>query len=99
MPALYSDWFLKRLEEGFVYVRNPMSLHVVSKIDLSKEAIDCVVFWTKDPSKILGKIEQLDAYVKNYYFQITINGYPREIEKNVPPLETAISAYSGISGN
>ena len=66
MPALYSDWFLKRLEEGFVYVRNPMSLHVVSKIDLSKEAIDCVVFWTKDPSKILGKIEQLDAYAVSY---------------------------------
>ena len=97
IPALYCDWFLKRLEEGFVYVRNPMSFHVVSKINLSKEAIDCIVFWTKDPSKIIEKLDQLNAYVKNYYFQITINGYPKEIEKNIPSLENATNSFIKLS--
>ncbi|MHB1377178.1 MAG: DUF1848 domain-containing protein, partial [Candidatus Humimicrobiaceae bacterium] len=63
----------------------------------SKEEIDCIVLWTKDPSKILKKIDQLNTYVKNYYFQITINGYPKEIEKNVPPLETAINSFIDLS--
>jgi len=97
IPALYCDWFLKRLEGGFVYVRNPMSFHVVSKINLSKEAIDCIVFWTKDPSKIIEKLDKLNSYVKNYYFQITINGYPKEIEKNVPSLENTINSFIKLS--
>jgi len=70
---------------------------MVSKISFSKEAIDCIVFWTKDPSKILKKIDKLNSYVKNYYFQITVNGYPKEIEKNVPPLETAINSFIDLS--
>ena len=83
IPAFYCDWFFNRLKEGFVYVRNPMNFHQVSKIILSKDIVDCIVFWTKDPSKIIAKLGQLDDYGYRYYFQITINGYPKEIEKNM----------------
>ena len=83
IPAFYSEWFFNRLKEGYVYVRNPMNFHQVSKISLSKDVVDCVVFWTKDSSKIISKLGQLDAYGYRYYFQITINGYAKEIEKNM----------------
>ncbi|MBE3089167.1 MAG: DUF1848 domain-containing protein, partial [Actinobacteria bacterium] len=98
IPVFYSEWFFKRLEEGFVYVRNPMNFHVVSKINLSKDVLDCIVFWTKDPSKIIAKLDQLDDLGYRYYFQITINGYPKEIEKNVPDLESAIDSFINLSG-
>ena len=49
IPAFYLDWFLKRLKEGFLLVRNPMSYHQVSEVTLSPKVIDCIVFWTKDP--------------------------------------------------
>ena len=86
IPAFYSEWFFNRLREGFVYVRNPMNFHQVSKIILSKDVVDCIVFWTKDPSKIISKLDRLDDIGYRYYFQITINGYPKEIEKNMPIL-------------
>ena len=97
IPVFYSEWFFKRLEEGFVYVRNPMNFHVVSKINLSNDVIGCIVFWTKDPSKIIAKLDQLNAYGYRYYFQITINGYPKEIEKNVPDLESTIDSFINLS--
>jgi len=97
IPAFYCEWFFNRLKEGFVYVRNPMNFHQVSKISLSKDVVDCIVFWTKDPSKIISKLGQLDDYGYRYYFQITINGYPKEIEKNVPDLESAINSFINLS--
>ena len=27
VPNYYSDWFINRLKEGFLYVRNPMNTH------------------------------------------------------------------------
>jgi hypothetical protein len=81
IPTFYYDWFFNRLKEGFVYVRNPMNFRQVSKISLFKDVVDCIVFWTKVPSKITEKLDQLDGLGYRYYFQININGYPREIDK------------------
>ena len=44
IPAFYSDWFFKRLEEGYLYVRNPMNPGQVSKILLNQDTVDCFVF-------------------------------------------------------
>ena len=54
MPTQYCNWFFKRLEEGFVYVRNPMNFHVVSKISLSKEEVDCI------DDKLISEIFNID---------------------------------------
>ena len=40
IPNYYSDWFIARIKEGFLYVRNPMNAHQISKIDLSPEVVD-----------------------------------------------------------
>ncbi len=81
IPAFYLDWFFNRLNEGYVLVRNPMNYFQVSKVNLNKDLIDCIVFWTKDPTNILNRLNELEGY--NYYFQITINPYGRDIERNV----------------
>lgn len=44
IPAFYSDWFYNRIREGQVCVRNPINRHQVSKIRLSPDVIDCIVF-------------------------------------------------------
>lgn len=82
IPNYYSEWFLNRIKEGFVYVRNPMNYHQVSRIELSSENIDCIVFWTKNPEPMLDKLEILEDY--SYYFQVTLTGYGRDIEPGVP---------------
>ena len=50
IPAFFSRWFFKRIDEGFVLVRNPFNRKQVSRISLSPDFIDCIVFWTKNPS-------------------------------------------------
>ncbi|MBO5278018.1 MAG: DUF1848 domain-containing protein [Lachnospiraceae bacterium] len=82
IPNYYSDWFFNRIREGFVYVRNPMNFHQVSKIGLSPELIDCIVFWTKNPQPMLARLGELSAYP--YYFQFTLTGYGKDIEPGVP---------------
>lgn len=82
IPAFYSDWFFGRIREGFVRVRNPMNPHQVSEINLSPDAVDAIVFWTKDPTPMLGKLGMIEKY--NYYFQFTLTSYGSDIETCVP---------------
>lgn len=82
IPNYYSDWFFNRIKEKYVYVRNPMNPHQVSKIDLSPEVVDCIVFWTKNPKPMLDRLDELKEY--KYYFQFTLTGYGTNIECNVP---------------
>ncbi len=84
IPAFYSDWFFNRLKVGEVLVRNPLNPHQVSTIKLSPEVVDCIVFWTKDPTPMLSHLDELDAYGYKYYFQFTVNPYAQDIEVYVP---------------
>lgn len=82
IPNYYSEWFLNRIKEGYLYVRNPMNIHQISKIDISPEIVDCIVFWTKNPEPMLDKMEQLNDY--KYYFQFTLTGYGKDMESGLP---------------
>lgn len=82
IPSYYSEWFFNRIKEGYLYVRNPMNPRQVSKIDLSPEVVDCIVFWTKNPLPMLDRLQELSVY--HYYFQFTLTGYGRDVETNVP---------------
>lgn len=82
IPNYYADWFYNRIKEGFVCVRNPMNPHQVSRITLSPEVVDCIVFWTKNLVPMLERLDELSAYP--YYFQYTLTGYGRDVERNLP---------------
>lgn len=82
IPNYYAEWFMGRIREGFCYVRNPMNPHQVSRIDLSPQVVDCIVFWTKNPAGIMKYLDELQDYT--YYFQFTLTGYGRDIEPNLP---------------
>ena len=82
MPNYYSDWFYNRIKEGFLYVRNPMNAHQISSINLSPEVVDCIVFWTKNPANMLGRLAELKNY--QYYFQFTLTGYGKDVEPGLP---------------
>lgn len=82
IPSYYSDWFFNRIKEGFVYVRNPMNIHQVSKVSLSPDVVDGIVLWTKNPLPMLDRLDELAQY--NYYFQFTLNSYQTDVEVNLP---------------
>jgi hypothetical protein len=72
IPAFYSEWFMNRVRDGYLYVRNPFNYNQISKIDIKPDKVDCIVFWTKDPKPIINKLDELDTKGYHYYFQFTI---------------------------
>lgn len=82
IPTYYSEWFFNRLREGDVLVRNPMNARQISRIFLSPEAVDGIVFWTKNPVPMLSRLGELEPYP--YYFQFTLTAYGRDVEPNLP---------------
>lgn len=95
IPAFYFDWFLKRLKERELLVRNPMNRKQVSRILLTPDTIDCIAFWTKDATKMEDKLNQLDPYP--YFIQYTINPYQKIYEKNVPENEYTVKNFKSIA--
>ena len=77
IPAFYSEWFFNRLREGYIDVRNPMNIHQVSRVKITPDVIDCIVFWTKNPKAMLTRLDELNEY--NFYFQFTLNPYDKKI--------------------
>lgn len=95
IPAFYWEWFLNRVQAGFVDVRNPMNIHRVSRIDIRPEVVDCIVFWTKNAGSIIPHLDQLKDY--KYYFQYTINPYNKLIEENVPLKKYVVENFRLLS--
>lgn len=88
IPNYYSEWFLNRIKEGFLYVRNPMNAHQISEIKITPDLVDCIVFWTKNPDPMLERLDELKKY--KYYFQFTLTGYGNDVERNLPNKKTVI---------
>lgn len=96
IPTYYSEWFLKRVRDGYVYVRNPMNTHQISKISLAPDVVDAIVFWTKNPAPMLSKLDALKDYM--YYFQFTLNSYGADAERNIPnKKDFVIPAFQRLS--
>lgn len=86
IPAHYSDWFLNRLREGFVYVRNPRVPRLIWKIPLSPEDVEGIVFWTKDGRKLSSLLEETEKLgYQNYYINYTCTPYGKDLEPGLPP--------------
>ena len=82
LPTFYSEWLFSRLREEYVYVRNPMNMHQIGKVNLAPSVVDGIVFWTKNPIPMLSRLHEIEKY--NYYFQFTLNPYGKDVEPNVP---------------
>ena len=95
IPAFYSEWFFNRIKAGYVDVRNPMNIHQVSRVKITPDVVDCIVFWTKNPQNMLPRLNELKDY--NYYFQFTINPYDKQIEANVPIKANVIETFKELS--
>ncbi|NLY19396.1 MAG: DUF1848 domain-containing protein [Clostridiaceae bacterium] len=97
IPAYYSEWFIRRLNAGFVLTRNPMNHARISKVLLTPDIVDCIVFWTKDPLNMMNKLDILDNMGYKYYFQFTVTPYDSSIEKGLRDKEEIIKTFLNLS--
>lgn len=95
IPAFYSKWFLNRIKEGYVCVRNPYNPKQVTKYSLSPEAVDLIAFCTKNPLPMLPFPDELKPY--GQYWFVTITPYGKDIEPNVPDKETVMEGFKELS--
>lgn len=98
IPAFYPKWFINRVREGFVYVRNPFNANQISKIPLGEDIVDCIVFWSKNPEPIMEDLPEIrKKYHDAFYFQYTINAYGHDLEPSIPELEKRIDTFKRLS--
>jgi hypothetical protein len=100
IPAFYSGWLMKRLEEKKVWVKNPLNAKSITEICLDPEYIECMVFWTKNPKNMLPHLPRIDDLGHRYYFQFTLTPYDDKIERNLEKNDMAATfiALSNMIG-
>lgn len=97
IPCFYADWFMNRIRAGYVLTRNPMNPAQVSRIQLSPNVIDGIVFWTKDAANMLPHLAESDRLGYKYYFQHTITPYDQRIERYLRPKEQIEDTFIELS--
>jgi hypothetical protein len=91
IPAFYSDWFLNRIKAGMVFVQQPYTKKLM-RVSLRPEDVSAVVFWSKNFSPILSRLEAIERTTKNLFFHFTITAN-RALELHTPDYRDAIRDY------
>ena len=94
IPAFFSEWFLNRIDEGFICTRNPYNDNIY-KYPLDSKIIDCLCFCTKNPKPMLKDLDKLNDF--NQFWFVTITPYGRDIERNVPSFKRVIKSFKELS--
>lgn len=80
LPCCYPDWMMNRIRAGYALTRNPMNPSQLSRVSLSPDIVDCIVFWTKDARNMMPYLWELEQRGYRYYFQFTLTPYGRDLE-------------------
>ena len=97
IPCWYMDWFMNRVRAGYALARNPMNAGQVSRVPLSPEVVDGVVFWTKDAKNLLPHLDELDALGYHYYVQFTLTPYEGPLEPGLRPKRDIMDTFEALS--
>ncbi len=97
IPSYYGRWFVNRLKEGYVLIQNPYNQDRYSKAILTKETVDIIVFWTKDPIPFIKYLDEIDKMGYKYYFQFTLTPYDKTVEKNLPAKKELLESFIYLS--
>lgn len=97
IPAFYSKWFVNRIKEGYVLVRNPYNPSAVTKYRINPEVVDLIAFCTKNPAPMLGYMDILKPYGQFWF--VTITPYGKEIEPNVPDKRQVLEDFKTLSNS
>lgn len=97
IPALYTDWLMNRLREGYAMVREPYRPHRVGRVNLAPQETDCLVFWSKNPEPLLPHLEEIERMGHLFYFQFTLNPYGPPLEAGLPPVNQRIDTFRRLA--
>ena len=93
----FSEWLLRRFEEGYALSRNPLFPHKVSRLELSPDVVDCVVFCSKNYRPILPRLREITDRFNSYCYY-TITAYGHDVEPGVPPIDESMQTLIELAG-
>jgi hypothetical protein len=97
IPTFYGEWFMNRLDAGYCTMVNPYNQQI-SRVELTPESVDGFVFWTKNIGPFLKNLPAIHNRGYRFIVQHTINGYPRELERNVIDAVQTIKHMKIVAG-
>lgn len=93
----YTEWLLRRFEQGYVLSRNPLFPNKVTRYELDPDLVDCVVFCSKNYRPLLPRLHEITDRFHSY-FHYTITAYGRDIEPGVPSIEESMETLAELAG-
>ncbi|MCL2209854.1 MAG: DUF1848 domain-containing protein [Treponema sp.] len=98
IPRFQFDWFMQRLDAGFIEVANPFNASQIKRIPLvpvkegmkPDDGVEVFIFWTRDPRHILANADELHDRGFPFYVMVSVTGYPSLLEPNMIPASEAI---------
>ena len=95
IPAFYAKWFINRIRQGYVCVRNPFNPRQVSRYRLDPELVDVLAFCTKNPRPMFEYMNLIKDYGQFWF--VTITPYGKDIEPNVPDKHQILDDFKQLS--
>jgi hypothetical protein len=104
IPRFKFDWFMERLDAGFVDVANPFNAGQIRRVSLlpfkdgmqPDECAEIFVFWTRDPRNILANTDELAKRGFPFYVMVSVTGYPAELEPNMAAAAEVLAAMKEL---
>ena len=97
IAAFYTPWLMERLRAGEVLVPRVHQPGILEWVDLSAEAVDCLVVISKNPAPLLPYLTELRERGLRLAVQMTITGYGRRWEPFVPSVEQSLAVFERLS--
>jgi DNA repair photolyase len=97
IPAFFVDRFMEDLEIGRTEIVNPFNPKQTKVVDLTPEAVDAIVFWTRYPQPLLKYLDKISQAGYDFIFLYTVTGYPKILEPNVPEIVKTIDCFKRLS--
>lgn len=105
IPRFQFEWFMERLNAGFVDVANPYNANQIKRIPLvpmkegmkPDKGVDAFVFWTRDPKHILANADELQYRGFPFYVMVSVTGYPSLLEPNMIPASEVINCMKELA--
>ena len=95
IPGFFSQWFVNRVKEKFVFVRSPYAPRQIMRYRIEPEVVDILSFCTKNPAPMLPHLEYIRRFPQ--IWQVTVTPYGKEIEPRVPEKSDVIKAFRALS--
>lgn len=97
IPAFYGKWFMNRIRAGYCIVPNPFKPTQVSRVSLVPEAVEVIVFWTRNPRPLFPYLTELKERGYDYLFQYTVMNNPGILDPRCPSVQVSLKTFRELS--